>query len=64
MDLMEKENIYLFNEEKPYFKEDSQKAFQNRKTLEVVLQIRNNDFKQIKLRKKESISHFLVEINK
>ena len=64
MDLMEEENIYLFNEEKTYFKEDSQKAFQNRKTLEVVLQIRINDFKQIKLRKNESISHFLVELNK
>ena len=33
---MEEENIKLFNDEKKYFKEESQKAFQNSKDLEVV----------------------------
>ena len=41
---------------KTYFKEDSQKVFQNRKDLEFVLEIPIDDLKQI--------SHFLVEIDK
>ena len=36
MVLMEEENIKLFNEEQKYVKEESQKAFQNSKDLEVV----------------------------
>ena len=38
MVIMEEENIKLFNEN-ILFKEDSQKAFQNRKDLEVVFEI-------------------------
>ena len=43
---------------KIYFKEDCQKAFQNRKDLEVVFQIRFDDLKQIILIKDEAIQFF------
>ena len=46
---MEEENIKVFIEEKKTSsKEDSQKAFQNRKDLEVVFQISIDALKQIK----------------
>ena len=47
MVLMEEENIKLFNEEKKYLNEDSQKAFQNSKEFEVVFSITIADLKQI-----------------
>ena len=40
---------------KTYFKEDSQKAFQNRKYLEVVFKITIDNLKQIILKKVEAI---------
>ena len=49
---------------KTYVKEDSQKAFQNRKDLEVVFQITIDNLKQIILKKDEAIQNFLMEINK
>ena len=52
MVLIEEEKIKLFIE-KIQFKEDSQKAFQNSKYLEVVFQITFDDLKQIILRKKK-----------
>ena len=63
MVLMEEENIKLFNEEgeKIYFKEDSQKAFQNRKHLEVVFQITIDNLKQIILMKDEA-THFFLQL--
>ena len=51
---MEEDNLTLFNE-KIQFKEDSQKAFQNSKDLEVVFQITFDDSKQIILGKKQKI---------
>ena len=46
---MEEENIKVFiEEEKTSLKEDSPKAFKNRKDLEVVLQISIDALKQIK----------------
>ena len=49
---MEEENINLSNEEeKTYFKEDSQKVCQNRKDLEFVLEITIDNLKQIILQK-------------
>ena len=62
MVLMEEENIKLFNE-KIYFTEDSQKAFQISKYLKVVFQITFDDLKQKIRRKKEEIQNFLMEIN-
>ena len=49
---------------KTYFKEDSQKAFQNRTDLEVVFKTTIDDLKQIILKKDEAIPNFLMEINK
>ena len=47
MALMETENINIFNEEeKNLLKKDFQKAFQNKKELEVVLQKTIDDFKR------------------
>ena len=46
---MEEENINISNE-KTYFQEESQKAFQNRKDLEIVFQITINDLNQIILK--------------
>ena len=43
---------------KIYFKEDSQKAFQNRKDLEVVFQIRIEDLKQIILKMMKQYNFF------
>ena len=40
---------------KTYFKEDFQKAYKNRKDLEVVFQIKIDDLKQIILKKDEAI---------
>ena len=48
---------------KAYFKEDSQKAFQNRKYLEVVFKITIDNLKQIILKKDEAIQNFLMELD-
>lgn len=56
MVLMEEENIKLFNE-KIEFKEDSPKAFQNSKDLEVVFSITIADLKQIILKKDKEITN-------
>ena len=56
MGIMEEENIKLFND-KLYFKEESQKAFQNNKDLEVVFQVRVDDLNQIILKKDEAIQN-------
>ena len=45
-------------------KDNSQKAFQNSKDLEVVFQITINDLKQITLKKDEELQNFLMKINK
>ena len=58
---MEEENINIFNEN-TYFKEESQKAFQNRKYLEIVFQITINDLNQIILKKDEEIQNLLTTI--
>ena len=49
MVLMEEKNIKLFDRKK-YFNENSQKAFQNSKDLEVVFSITIADLKQITLK--------------
>ena len=56
MVLTEEKNIKLFNE-KIYFKEDSPKAFQNRKDLEVVFYIAIANLKQIILKKNKEITN-------
>ena len=58
---MEEENINIFNEN-TYFKEESQKAFQNRKDLEIVFQITINDLNHIILKKDEEIQNLLTTI--
>ena len=55
---MEEENKKLFNE-KIKFKEDSKKAFQNRKDLEVVFEITIDYLKLIILKKDEAIKKFV-----
>ena len=57
MVLMEEENIKLFKEEKKYFNEDSWKAFQNSKDLEVFFSITIADLKQIILKKDKEITN-------
>ena len=49
---------------KTCWKKDFQKAFQNKKDLEVVPQKSIEDFKKKELQRDEAISHLLVEINK
>ena len=63
MVLIEEENIKLFNEE-TYVKENFQKAFQNRKDLDVVFKTTIDDLKQIILKKYEATQNFLMELNK
>ena len=64
MVLMEKENIRMKKKKKTYFTEYSQKAFQNRKDLEVVFKITIDDLNQLILMKDEAIHNFVMEINK
>ena len=47
---------------KPHVKEESQKAFKNRKHFEVVFQITIDNFKQIICKNEEVVQHFMIEL--